>query len=517
MESFDMNSFKLEWTIDFERPRPARLGGIEDWMLMRRLGVLFSVAGTLCAASLVWAIAPFDNASFVMAYAVLAGVTGCFALVAGFRAATAMKFETGPRLLDIPRLAGAFKLAALLIVPCVLLQIGYPLKLVWQHRSLTEADVRPIQDLLLLYENELDKNRLLSIPVSKASGQTTPSADPNNIRKVVGAEIDRQQSFLNRINDDFAAIDGLGSRYPIVNGLALTNEHHKLQNEMADRLVDLGKITDTINQRIEHNYQVTTNALQKAETETLRQSLIAELQRLEKTFTFDYGPKRVDRRCTYPSQLEECRLFDRFVQLWLLRKRSHGSDLFPEGPPKLDRDRSSSPNTESLMAVLLFGWQGVLPLLIIAATFGVALRVVRLTDKPGFYAFCAFAIPFFWSFAYAPPSLSASRLEEPDPYTSLLVTMIGSAVLWTLMQVPWSENPRAPRKSYPQGRVARATMLMAPTIVFMPLFYLDMIGVLAQADWLVVPYLLGGAALIFPLVRKLDTRVVEFNCKPLTA
>jgi len=118
-----MNRLRFEWKIDFDRGQSARLGGIEDWMLMRRLAVLFAVVGSLLAADLVLAIRPFDNSSFVAAYFVLAIPTIGFALVAAHRVGSIMKFETGPRFLNIPRLSKGFNLAALLIVPCVILQL----------------------------------------------------------------------------------------------------------------------------------------------------------------------------------------------------------------------------------------------------------------------------------------------------------------------------------------------------------------------------------------------------------
>src|SRR6202043_4162578 len=141
---------KVEWTIDFDRFAHVRLGGLEDWLLVRRLAILFGAAASLCAVVTALVIPSFEDAGFALAYAVLAIATICFALLPIGRAATVMKFETGPRFLEIPRLPQVFRLAATLVLPCLLLQIGYPLKIVFAHRVLTAEDVKPTQDLVRL-------------------------------------------------------------------------------------------------------------------------------------------------------------------------------------------------------------------------------------------------------------------------------------------------------------------------------------------------------------------------------
>jgi hypothetical protein len=513
---------ELEWTIDFARGQSAYLGGIEDWMLTRRLAVLFAIVGGLCAALFIAVIPSFDDSSFTIAYAFLAIATVCFSLVPGIRAATAIKFEIGPRFLNIPRLSRAFRLAAILVAPCVLLQIGYPIRLLAEYNSLTAQDVGRVQDLAHAYDDELDKNVGLSIPVIKSDDQP-PLVDPSAAVKVAAAEIERTKVLLTQINGGFDAINNLAQRSTITAPLDTESERHRLQQILNKRIIVLGALTDnpaTINEKIRSNYEDLKTVLQSTKYDFERDRANLALAKLNKSFTYPLTSTGLS--CRGDGQSAVCQLFDRFVQLWMLRQRSFGNDLFPEGLlPAKDYSQSllaqSAPNVLATYAAL-FGWQGVIPVVTIAITFGIALRILRLTTQnAGFSAFVVVVISGLWGFGYIPPTafFTPGQLDPNQIFSgSLLTIAIGTVVIWVLT-IPVLDERSSAKSQNPQRGILRATMLVLPTVILLPFFFIARIGFGPLAGWLLWPFLAGGIGLIAILMRLLDTKLVELNCKPL--
>jgi hypothetical protein len=206
----------------------------------------------------------------------------------------------------------------------------------------------------------------------------------------------------------------------------------------------------------------------------------------------------------------------------VLRQRSFGNDLFPEGLlPAKDYSQSllaqSAPNVLATYAAL-FGWQGVIPVVTIAITFGIALRILRLTTQnAGFSAFVVVVISGLWGFGYIPPTafFTPGQLDPNQIFSgSLLTIAIGTVVIWVLT-IPVLDERSSAKSPNPQRGILRATMLVLPTVILLPFFFIARIGFGPLAGWLLWPFLAGGIGLIAILMRLLDTKLVELNCKPL--
>jgi hypothetical protein len=146
-----------------------RRRNIEDWLLIRWPAIIFTTIGSLCAIVLALMIPSFDNTNFAIAYGFLATAAAFLALIATGRTTTVMKFEIGPRFLNIPRLLRVSRLAMMLVLPCLLFQILYPSKIVYYHRLLMDEDIKAMQHLGYLYYKIGHLDPSIQFPLAKGA------------------------------------------------------------------------------------------------------------------------------------------------------------------------------------------------------------------------------------------------------------------------------------------------------------------------------------------------------------
>jgi hypothetical protein len=376
-----MIGMRLEKTIDYDRFGHAYVGGIEDWLLVRRPAAAFGFIGCLAVLAFLLLAPSFDNALFSAAYGSLAVAAAGFALVAANRTGTVIKFETGPRFLDIPRSVKAFQLAGLLVLPCVLLQIIYPLGIVLRLMPLSSQDLKPAYDLLQLID-EMRKSRSIVFRVQQSQG---PSdwIDEAQIALARDTEIPKTEAFAKRADDDYEAIAALTSMYPVLDFPSRETERDQLRTALQARkailqdmkadgiALELKKTREALEREVDLDRKYNWDFAVKADMDRLKA--------LDQSFTYNLPSPGISTSCRNGADSVSCRLVYRFLQLSNFRERSFGSTLFPEGS-----DRTAQ-GLEPLYT-RLFGLEGVLPVIAIAVTFGAFLRIMRLTTVRWPYA-----------------------------------------------------------------------------------------------------------------------------------
>jgi len=493
-----LRNLSPESMTDFRQLARIRPGGLEDWMLAWKSAVVFSTGGSLCALILAWAIPAFRGAGFVSAYAFFATATAGFALLIVGRTATLIKFEVGPRFLDIPRLPKLFRWAATLALPCLLLQICYPLKIVLGQLQLTTIDIKSTQDLVRLY-NETGKNADISFPVVKVQDDRT--VDPSKFREIIKDQIQKERTLLDDSNDVYDRITDMISRFPALGGgLDVHLEQSRLKDVINERIRILSDMNpQSINESIKSEVDQIKTDLESwrgyawAEGEYARK--LAALD-TEYTQSLDRGHNMqgLSRTsgCSSSENTFACQLLYRLHQLSGLRDRSFGTPL--------NIHSSLTSDFRSALYLLLFGWQGVPPILTIAATFGILLRIQRLTDVQ-------------WPYVTAAIGIVGIVIWGGFEVYSLPLLVV-ALMLWLIAMLIVGLSYRAPamaKKGSFRGISVRLAMLALPTILLLPLSVWQLA---IPTYWLIWPLAVGLTFGLGFLIRQLDNLMLEGNCRP---
>jgi hypothetical protein len=517
------SALDLAWDADLGRLVRVRPSGIEDWLLARKFVVAFSAVGSLSAFFLGLVIPPFNDTGFAGAYAILALAAAGLALMVAGRAATVMRFETGPRFLDIPRLSRALWLACLLVLPCLVLQIVYPLKIVIGHRQLTSSDVKPVADLVRLYD-ELDNNTRISFPTIKDQGE--PSVDAAAAQDILEMQTSRTLTLGAEVNAAYDATKSLLSRYPDLIGKPDFDAEQKQLNVVSKKRIDV--LSGMSGQSISQTYKSKQELVKEKVKEWRKQGEQgAYLGYLETNYATQLGVSDKLYRQDFPGtnlscrQTDEslgCQLLYRLDALSQLRERSFGAGLFDSfGKPPVP-----IPTFGNLFGVplyiLLFGWKGVMPILVIALTFGILVRIQRLTDIQWPYVTAAIGIIGIVIFVGFPPTkatpssfLIILRMLE-IPFAGLLLLPAWLLVMLT-MAVGYEETAGTHKVST-KGVYVRLSMLAVPTIPFLLLSGWERPASLSWLIWLLAVMAFAGSGALIPW---LDRFMLEANCRPRVA
>jgi hypothetical protein len=466
-----LSSLDLEWDSDLGRVVRARPGGIEDWLLARKLGIVLCALGGLIAVILALVIAPFSDTHFTYAYGLLAMAAVTFALIVAGRVGTVMRFETGPRFLDVPRLSRALCLASSLVFPCVLLQIIYPLKIVISHREI--KDVKSVQEVVSLY-NELDRGSRISFPTVKSSDIS--SVDPQEAETIRQSQILRARALKDQANAVYDSIRNLLSRYPDLGSEADFHTEQGNVNEIIQ--ARLGTLAGMTGESVSQDF--------KSERTNAKEYVV----RLRATELACGDPSRL--LGMDPSVSLGCQLLYRVDMLSRLRERSFGAALFDSSEARRASDQPFGSWFGVSLYVLLFGWQGVFPVLVIAAIFSILVRIWRLSDIGTPYVRAAIGIIGIVGWVSLSPTKTAptSLIGLPDLPVGLLLLPA-----WLLTMII----------------TVRLCMLAAPAIPLLLLIGWEPPASLVWIIWLLAVMAFVGLGAVVPW---LDRRMLEENCKP---
>jgi hypothetical protein len=506
--------------VKFDGTRHLRSEKLENWLLMRRPVLIFAAAGSLGAAVSAILIPSFDDTQFAIVYTVFAIATACVAAAAVGRESTIMKFETGPRFLDIPRLYRALWLAILLILPCLFLQVLYPLKIVLLHRFLTAKDVKPIEEIATLYDSIGKGSIRLIFPTIKGEDGAIPTVDIDKANEIVKVPIESTKTLIDLVVKHFSAFKQLMSRYPTLlssweSGVdSELNQLLEILNKRLDRLIADTNV-DSINKKIASQHAQLQERLNRASEEYRRipdgvlKGIEDGFKQLETSYSVQINDDKTEGNCM-TSEWLRCEVAYRLGQLSQLRADSFGQAVFP-AKTSISRDTS--------LYVLMFGWHGILPVLAIAGTLGVLFRVNRLTDAGGAIIIAAVGILLVIIL-----TVSGLPLEDPirmiDPEQTVLSAFLSFVILVTWcasILVLWTiyahvANPRAKNV---WGTFIRLTMLVLPALLLLPMAFFSMISDnKGLVQWLIWPIVAGALVLLGRLIYWLDRLMLDANCRP---
>jgi hypothetical protein len=438
-----------------------RARGLDDWPPNVRSARKFALFGGACAVAAAKLVPPFDGDTFYYVYWALGLAALWQGLTAMIRVASLMKFEIGPRFLNIPRVSRTLVFASLLATPCVILQNAFPIPTLVAFRTMAHEDVRPIKDLVKFYK-EAGKGLIGSVPAPDAE---KPFSSDKDSEAATIAQVQRLQvdDLIKRADAVYAKSETLVARYPELGTLA--GERSLMKKTLERR-------NDQLHGLVEPK---ASGPLAKSETDCLHVST-------------DEGRMQYDG-------LKGCEVLSKLKQLSRLRARSLGSDLHIADADLWGGEHQ--PSGETPLYVSMFGFASTLKVLALCATLAVLLRIERLSDSRVASVCLAMGITYVVVFL----------AENPDPVSELKDSYWWPVAFWlgVLFLVAYLHRRRQGRRGGP----VRFLLLAAPAMILVSPVHAGL--PLVQ---LLLPVSIVGLMLLAVLIWHLDRLMVEENCIP---